>query len=188
MSMFVKQVCERKVIEHSCSAMQLKKSLVRFPHCAMTHELLYLPHFRLAYRHRTLVGRMIRSSTLLVNKRLITLNIKIDSPGSRWSIWLYCQTKQYPQVMSPTSSYFKVTQIWFPFRTARMNIQWQLKIFTSDKLHLLQCLKILCSSDGWVDPGAVQRAVQKRRARVRSSSTTASFTLRSSILRSSSQG
>ena len=64
--------------EHSCPTVSLKSSWCAFHFVQRHTHLLCFAHLRLACRHRSLVGRVIRCSTLLVNKLPLTLNIKID--------------------------------------------------------------------------------------------------------------
>ena len=118
---FVQQVCKRKVVEHSCSTVWCA-----FHICATAHALLYLAHLRFASRHRSLVGSLIRYSTLLVETLPITLNIKVDlrmcfTQTSVINLALLSE-QHSPQVVSPATSYFKVTQSSFLMRTERMKI------------------------------------------------------------------
>ena len=68
------QICGRRL--NTVVRRATEKSAVLLRHCATTHPLLCLAH--LAYRHRSLVGGVMRSSTLLVKKLSITWRIKID--------------------------------------------------------------------------------------------------------------
>ena len=51
---FVQLVCERKVIEYSCSTVSLKLSCAPSALCSGTHTIYHLVHLRFAYRHRSL--------------------------------------------------------------------------------------------------------------------------------------
>ena len=54
---FDKQVCERKVIEHKCSAVSLKSHLVRFSTlCNATHTRTSLSHYRHQIRIQSYSG------------------------------------------------------------------------------------------------------------------------------------
>ena len=97
--MFVKQMYKRKVIEHRCSTVPLKKALMRVSHCATAHKLLDLAPLRIADRPLSLVGVVVRCSTLLVNKLHITSHVLHpdvgDQSGSLARTALYTQSSHH---------------------------------------------------------------------------------------------
>ena len=105
------------MIGHRCSTVSLKRPWYAFHIVQLVRTLLYLAHPRFVHRRRSLVGRVVRCSTLLVNNLPITLNIKIDL------CMCFTQTsvinlaplpeQHSPRVMSPNSFYIEVTQISF---------------------------------------------------------------------------
>ena len=75
---FVQLAFERK-FTHSSFNRAIAKSLVPLLQCATARRHFFsLAHLRFAYRHRSLICRVKRCSTLLVSKLPTTLNIKID--------------------------------------------------------------------------------------------------------------
>ena len=115
--------------------------------CNGTHTLFNLAHLRFAYKHQSLFHRVKRCSTLLDNKFPITLNIKVDlrmcfTHTSVINLALLPE-QHSPQIMSPTQSYLKVTQHLSSIADGEDEDPMTVKVLSSNKHHLLQCLKIM---------------------------------------------
>ena len=116
----VHDICDRKVMSHSCSHWKVTS-------CAFPHRHLHLAHLRFAHRgHHTLRFWLTRCTTLMCNKlhTLLDVNTDLRTCTTRTCVVsLALLPKQHaPQVLSLTSVTMEVEQIVCPSRTPMMKI------------------------------------------------------------------